>query len=59
MLSARSPLSVRDENTLSSQINNMALDKENTVRRRKTVKLTFHLFNVQICFYFKFTVFLT
>ncbi|GLD56926.1 ribonucleoside-diphosphate reductase subunit M2-like protein, partial [Lates japonicus] len=30
MLSARSPLSVRDENTLSSQINNMALDKENT-----------------------------
>ena len=34
MLSARSPLSVRDENKLSSQVNNMSLDKENTVRRK-------------------------
>ncbi|XP_058469011.1 ribonucleoside-diphosphate reductase subunit M2 [Solea solea] len=30
MLSARAPLSVKDENTLVSQTNKMALDKENT-----------------------------
>lgn len=32
MLSARSPLSVKNENKLSSEINKMSLDKENTVR---------------------------
>ncbi len=32
MLSTRSPLSVKNENSLNSQIKNMALDKENTVR---------------------------
>ncbi|KAM7395863.1 hypothetical protein PAMA_007240 [Pampus argenteus] len=30
MLSARNPLSVKNENKLSSEINNMSLDKENT-----------------------------
>ncbi|XP_070705079.1 ribonucleoside-diphosphate reductase subunit M2 [Pempheris klunzingeri] len=30
MLSARAPLSVKDENTVSSHISNMSLDKENT-----------------------------
>lgn len=34
MLSARSSLSVKDENILVSQTNKMALDKENTVRRK-------------------------
>jgi len=32
MLAARSPLSVKNENTLSSQMSNVSLDKENTVR---------------------------
>ncbi|XP_040920849.1 ribonucleoside-diphosphate reductase subunit M2 isoform X1 [Toxotes jaculatrix] len=39
MLSARSPLSVRDENTLSSQINNMSLDKENTPPSLNTTRI--------------------
>lgn len=35
MLSARSPLSVKNQQTLSSQIDSMSLDKENTVRAGK------------------------
>lgn len=31
MLSARSPLSAKNGQSLSSQVNNMSLDKENTV----------------------------
>lgn len=34
MLSPRSPLSVKNENTLSSQMDDMSLDKENTVRTK-------------------------
>lgn len=32
MLTARSPLSVKNEQTLSGQLDKMSLDKENTVR---------------------------
>ncbi|XP_039980636.1 ribonucleoside-diphosphate reductase subunit M2 [Xiphias gladius] len=39
MLSARSPLSVRDENTLRSQIDNMSLDKENTPPSLNTTRI--------------------
>ena len=44
MLSARSPLSVNNEKTLSSEMNKMALDKENTVRAE--IKMTNCHFNV-------------
>lgn len=40
MLSARAPLSVKNEQTLSGQMNNMSLDKENTVRKALSVKQT-------------------
>lgn len=42
MLSARAPLSVKNENSVSSQMSNMALDKENTVSDviDKTYRLT-------------------
>lgn len=43
MLSPRAPLSVKNEKTLSSQMNNISLDKENTVRA-KLLKLPFHEF---------------
>lgn len=43
MLSARSPLSVKNENTVSSQMINMSLDKENTVRLRAAAALMFNV----------------
>lgn len=43
MLSARSPLSVKNENTVSSQMSNMSLDKENTVRLRAAAALMFNV----------------
>lgn len=42
MLSARAPLSVKNEQTLNSQMNNMTLDKENTVRAKLQGKLSLH-----------------
>lgn len=38
MLSARAPLSVKNEKSLSGQVTNMSLDKENTVRLQRTWK---------------------
>lgn len=48
MLSPRAPLSVKNEKTLSSQMNNMSLDKENTVRA-KLLKLPFLKVPVPVC----------
>lgn len=39
MLSARSPLSVKDENGVISQVNNMSLDKENTPPSLNTTRI--------------------
>ncbi|XP_051264771.1 ribonucleoside-diphosphate reductase subunit M2 [Dicentrarchus labrax] len=39
MLSARSPLSVKNENTLSSELNKMSVDKENTPPSLNTTRI--------------------
>ncbi|XP_022623661.1 ribonucleoside-diphosphate reductase subunit M2 [Seriola dumerili] len=39
MLTARNPLTVRDENTLSNQTSNMSLDKENTPPSLNTTRI--------------------
>lgn len=46
MLSARAPLTMKNENSLSGRIGNMSLDKENTVRTEPESNSGFSFFSL-------------